>query len=58
MIAEKIPKACRDEIPLLAEGEHILWMVGYRISDYYKVEETTQNILEVRLAQTGRITEG
>ncbi len=58
MIAEKIPKACRDEIPLLAEGEHILWMVGYRISDYYKVEETTQNILEVRFAQTGRITEG
>ena len=57
MITEKIPKARREEIPLLAEGEHVLWMVGYRISEHYKVEEYTKNILEVHFEQTNKITE-
>jgi len=33
---------------LLAEGNHILWIIGYRISEYYKVTDTTRNVLEVR----------
>ncbi len=57
MIAEKIPKICREQIPLLAEGEHVLWLVGYRISEYYKVDENTKRILQVRFEQTNRITE-
>ncbi len=47
MIDEKIPRQERDEIWLLAEGEHVLWIVGYRISAYYKITEQTKNILEV-----------
>lgn len=47
MIDEKIPKEKRDQIPLLAEGDHILWAVGLRISEYYKIEEHTENILQV-----------
>ncbi len=57
MIAEKIPKIQREQIPLLAEGEHVLWLVGYRISEYYKVDENTKRILQVRFEQTNRITE-
>ena len=57
MIAEKIPKGRREEIPLLAQGEHVLWLVGYRISEYYKVEETTKTILQVRFEQNSHITE-
>ena len=46
-IDEKIPREDRDEIPLLADGKHVLWIVGYRISAYYKVTGNTTRILEV-----------
>ncbi len=46
-IDEKIPEELRDRILLLAEGNHILWIIGYRISEYYKVTDVTQNVLEV-----------
>ena len=47
-IDEKNPEDLRDHILLLAEGNHILWIIGYRISEYYKVTDTTRNVLEVR----------
>ncbi len=48
MIDEKIPRQERDRILLLAEGSHVLWIVGYRISEYYKVTEETKEILQAR----------
>ena len=49
MIAAKIPKDTRDRIPVLSEGSHVLWLVGYRISEYYKISENTKRILQVQL---------
>ena len=46
-IDHKIPVEERCQIPLLADGNHILWIVGHRISAYYKVTETTKTILKV-----------
>ncbi len=46
MIDEKIPRDERDQIRLLAEGSHILWVIGFRISEYYKVTEETTRILQ------------
>lgn len=46
-IDQKIPAARRGEISLLAEGNHVLWIIGYRISEYYKVTEDTKTILQV-----------
>ena len=46
MTNEKIPSDKRDEIPLLADKDHILWVVGHRISNYYKVTDETKKIVE------------
>ena len=51
MINEKIPKMQRERIYLLADGPHILWIPGYRISQYYKVNENTKRILQVQLKE-------
>jgi len=48
MIDEKIPRAMRDRMPLLAEGHHVLWIVGCRISEFYKVTDETKQILQVK----------
>ncbi|MCI8282366.1 MAG: tRNA lysidine(34) synthetase TilS [Lachnospiraceae bacterium] len=49
LINEKVPKDQRDFVLLLADGSHVLWAIGYRISEAYKVTEETQRILEVQV---------
>ena len=45
----KIPREEREKITLLAENAHILWAVGYRISEYYKITSQTKRVLEVHV---------
>lgn len=47
MIEAKIPAHERDELMLLADGSHVIWVVGYRISAAYKVTAETRTILEL-----------
>jgi tRNA(Ile)-lysidine synthase len=49
----KIPQDERDRIPLVCFGENIAWIVGYRMSDNYKVDKTARNILEVKIECIG-----
>ena len=49
MVNEKIPKDQRDKIILLADGSHILWVVGKRISENYKVTKETKKVLKVQV---------
>lgn len=51
-IDEKVPKEERDRIPLITDGKNILWVVGYRSSELYKVEESTKNILRINIIDT------
>lgn len=46
-INEKVPREIRDDILLLADGSHIVWIIGYRISAYYKVTESTSQVIKV-----------
>ncbi len=46
-IEEKVPREERDKKILLADGSHILWVVGMRISEDVKVTEQTHTILQV-----------
>ena len=49
MIEEKIPKDIRHTIPILADGSHVVWVLGYRISENYKINKNTKHILQVEL---------
>lgn len=44
---EKIPADQRGNVWLLTCGEEVLWVVGHRISEAYKVEKSTEKILEI-----------
>lgn len=46
-IDEKVPKEMRDKIPLIVDEENILWVVGYRTNDLYKVTKKTKIILSI-----------
>lgn len=50
-IDEKIASEERDEILLLAEDSHILWVAGYRISETYKITENTKRILKIQIME-------
>ncbi len=45
----KVERRERDLIPLICHGKEIVWVVGYRISEKYKVTESTQRILSIKL---------
>lgn len=51
MIDEKIPAQEREKIPLLVLGSEVLWMIGGRINENYKVTSETKKILEIRYIQ-------
>lgn len=47
MIDVKIPADVRDGVPLIASGSDVLWVVGYRISEAYKVTKETKRIVRI-----------
>lgn len=49
MVDEKIPAGSRDTVPVLADGHHVLWIVGYRISEESKVDRDTRRVLEITM---------
>ena len=53
LIDEKVPREERDRLPLLADGSHVLWVFGYRISDEVKITENTQQVLHIRRKSNG-----
>lgn len=49
MVGARIPAQMRDRIPVLAIDSHVIWLVGYRISEFFKVNENTKQVLQVQL---------
>lgn len=45
MIDAKIPRAWRQQVPIVCSPKQILWLVGWRIDDRVKVTENTKQIL-------------
>ena len=50
-IEQKIPSYKRDEVPIIVDGENIVCVVPYRISDLYKVSENTKNIIKFQITK-------
>jgi tRNA(Ile)-lysidine synthase len=46
-ISRKIPKEQRRHIPLLTSNKDIMWVVGHRIDERYKVTEQSKNVMQV-----------
>ncbi|HIC95925.1 TPA: tRNA lysidine(34) synthetase TilS, partial [Candidatus Bipolaricaulota bacterium] len=46
-IDEKVPREERSRIPLVCDRQGIIWVVGLRLSDDYKVREETERALRI-----------
>ena len=46
-VDEKIPRRDRDNVLLVADGSHILWVVGHRISEAVKVTRETKKVIKL-----------
>ena len=47
MIDTRIPQAWRRRIPIVCSGDNILWVVGFRIDERYKVRPDTKKVLRL-----------
>lgn len=45
---EKVTRDFRNHIPIIVDEKEILWVVGYRTSEHYKVTKDTRNILLIK----------
>lgn len=48
-IDDKIAKENRATVPLITDGSHVIWIIGGRISEKYKLTENTKTILEISM---------
>jgi len=47
-VDNKIPREERDTIPIVVSGEDIIWIVGYRMDERFKVKKDTKRILIIK----------
>ena len=48
-VEQKIPKKNRDSLYVLAMDHHVVWVPGLRISEFFKITEQTERVLQVRV---------
>ena len=53
MIEERIPAKKRDGMVFLADGAHVVWLPGHRISAAYRVTAQTAAVLEITVVPAG-----
>ncbi len=61
LVDNKVPFRVRDQIPLVESNGEIVWVVGYRISEKFKVTDETSEVLileakEVKRGRSGKIS--
>ena len=48
-VDQKIPKENRDSLYVLAMDHHVVWVPGLRISEFFKITEQTEHVLQVKV---------
>ena len=48
-INEKVPNWCREKYPLLTISDEVVWVIGKRISEKFKIDSMTKSILHMEL---------
>lgn len=48
-IDEKIPRDLREKTPMLIDEKNIIWVIGYRTSEIYRITASTTKVLEVKI---------
>ncbi|MCR4845259.1 MAG: tRNA lysidine(34) synthetase TilS [Eubacterium sp.] len=51
----KIERSLRDKVPVVADGDEIVWVVGYRLSENYKVTPSTRQVTEIRYIKEAEV---
>lgn len=46
-IDQKLPGHLRDLIPVVYDGDDVLWVIGYRTSEAYRIDENTKKIISI-----------
>jgi len=49
----RVPRDQRWTVPLVVSGGEIAWVVGFRVDERFKVTDSTQRILRLRVAHAG-----
>lgn len=52
-VDEKVPRDQRGSVPLVVSGGQIVWVVGLRVDERFKVTDSTRRILRIRATTTG-----
>ena len=52
MIDARIPQAWRRRVPIVCAGGQIIWVVGWRIDERYKVRPDTKKVLQLEFERT------
>ena len=56
-VDRKIPSRVRSRIPILAQGNRVVWVCGLRIDDRFKVGPRTKRILKISFEGAGPLPE-
>ena len=51
----RVPRDQRWTVPLVVSGGEIAWVVGFRVDERFKVTDSTQRILRLRVAHAGAL---
>jgi tRNA(Ile)-lysidine synthase len=52
-IDNKIPREQRDMIPLICKGNEVVWVIGHKTSDKFKLTENTKSVLKIEYIRRG-----
>ena len=47
----KVPIENRNEVPILCFDNEIAWLVGYKVSESFKITKETKNIIKITVSR-------